>query len=341
MSKTVSSVPSESASRFWPVAAAGAVAAAAFAAGVLLAPAIAGAKEDKQHTATAKVVKAPQKKQQQIVSSEGSAHGAGDGGDQSGRQSPESAEGNGADANVVVGNEYIRNRRYSLEGNSCIIVGVGGPSGSGKTSIAVLIKKRMGPLCKVVSLSADSYYKTLPQGADPSKWNFDVPDAIDHDLLAQQLIQLKNGEAVEVPQYDFTTHKRISATTRIQGADVVIVDGIFTLHVEQVRAVCDVTMFTMEDLDVCLARRLRRDIVERGREVESVLHQYQTFVKPGFETFVRPSMQHADFIIPRARDNKIAIDMLARDITAQVQGNELPLASVGQGSPQRDNADGF
>ena len=303
---------------------------AAFAAGVLLAPKVAGGKAAAQ---TPRQTQPSNKKQQQIVSSEGAADGSG-GDDESGRQSPDS--GNGADANVVVGNEYIRNRRYSLEGNSCIIVGVGGPSGSGKTSIAVLIKKRMGPLCKVVSLSADSYYKTLPQGADPAKWNFDVPDAIDHDLLAQQLIQLKNGEAVQVPQYDFTTHKRIQATTEICGADVVIVDGIFTLHVEQVRRVCDVTMFTMEDLDVCLARRLRRDIVERGREVESVLHQYQTFVKPGFETFVRPSMQHADFIIPRARDNKIAIDMLARDITAQVQGNELPLASVGPGSPQRD-----
>jgi len=318
--------------RFWPVAAAGAVAAAAFAAGVLLAPAL----TDDKAIARAPKQKSPApKKQQQILSSEGAAHSAA--GHDSGRQSPES---NGADANVVVGNDYIRNRRYSLEGNSCIIVGVGGPSGSGKTSIAVLIKKRMGPLCKVVSLSADSYYKTLPQGADPAKWNFDVPDAIDHDLLAHQLIQLKNGEEVQVPQYDFTTHKRISATTLIQGADVVIVDGIFTLHVEQVRRVCDVTMFTMEDLDVCLARRLRRDIVERGREVESVLHQYQTFVKPGFETFVRPSMQHADFIIPRARDNKIAIDMLARDITAQVQGNELPLASVGPGSSQRDQ-EGF
>lgn len=85
------------------------------------------------------------------------------------------------------------------------------------------------------------------------------------------------------------------------------------------RSQCDVTMFTMEDLDVCLARRLRRDIVERKRDVESVLHQYQTFVKPGFETFVAPSMRHADFIIPRARDNKIAIDMLARDIVAQAQ----------------------
>ena len=94
---------------------------------------------------------------------------------------------------------------------------------------------------------------------------------------------------------------------------------LHTATVHTHREMCDVTMFTMEDLDVCLARRLRRDIVERKRDVESVLHQYQTFVKPGFETFVRPSMLHADFIIPRARDNKIAIDMLARDISAQAQ----------------------
>lgn len=102
-------------------------------------------------------------------------------------------------------------------------------------------------------------------------------------------------------------------------------------------------MFTMEDLDVCLARRLRRDILERKRDVESVLRQYQTFVKPGFETFVRPSMLHADFIIPRARDNKTAIDMLARDIAAQAQAEianfpgarpspESPAAAAGRSS---------
>ena len=86
---------------------------------------------------------------------------------------------------------------------------------------------------------------------------------------------------------------------------------------------------------MCLARRLRRDIVARGRDVESVLHQYQTFVKPGYETFIRPSMQHADFIIPRARDNKIAIDMLARDITAQVQDGGPVLPGSPRLSPSR------
>ena len=109
----------------------------------------------------------------------------------------------------------------------------------------------------------------------------------------------------QVPTYDFVHHRRTGTTTRICGSTtaVVILDGIFVLWSERVRNVCDFTIFCVEDLDVCLARRLRRDIVERGRTVESVLVQYLRFVKTGFTQFVEPTMSLADFIVPRAREN--------------------------------------
>jgi len=136
---------------------------------------------------------------------------------------------------------------------------------------------------------------------------------------------------VAVPTYNFAAHARTDVTLPISGAqvDVVIVDGIFVLHDEDVRALCDVTLFTAEDSDVCLARRLRRDIIERGRTVESVLAQYLRFVKPGYERFVAPSMQLADFVIPRARENVVAIDMLAGDVSRRVAERRSLLKPAG------------
>lgn len=215
-----------------------------------------------------------------------------------------------------------RRRKLSTEKRKAapVIVGVAGASGSGKTSIAELIAGRLeGP--RVVSISSDSYYKTLPPGTDSAHYNFDHPQSIDFDLLAEHLEKLRNGIDVEVPHYDFKTHRRVpEKTTHVSGRHtaVVIVDGIFVLWHQGVRSQCDLTIFCTEDMDVCLARRLRRDIVERGRTVESVLTQYLKFVKAGFQQFVAPTMTTADLIIPRARENVTAIDMLARDIQRRV-----------------------
>lgn len=215
-----------------------------------------------------------------------------------------------------------RRRKMSAERRRAapVIVGVAGASGSGKTSIAELIAGRLeGP--RVVSISSDSYYKTLPPGTDASHYNFDHPQSIDFDLLAEHLEKLRNGIDIEVPHYDFKTHRRVpEKTTHVSGrhTSVVIVDGIFVLWHQGVRSQCDLTIFCTEDMDVCLARRLRRDIVERGRSVESVLTQYLKFVKAGFQQFVAPTMTTADLIIPRARENVTAIDMLSRDILRRV-----------------------
>jgi len=198
-----------------------------------------------------------------------------------------------------------------------VIVGVAGASGSGKTCIASLIEQRLVGV-RVVSISSDNYYKGLKPGTNPAEVNFDHPESLDLDLLAKHLIDLREGRDVRVPEYNFSTHKRcpdeqftfISA----RETDVVIVDGIFVLAVEKLRSAFDLTLFTVEDLDVCLVRRLRRDIAERGRSLESVLLQYMLFVRPGYVNFIEPSRSCADILVPRARDNHTAIEMVRLSI---------------------------
>lgn len=187
-----------------------------------------------------------------------------------------------------------------------IIIVVGGASGSGKTTIAQELQKHL-PHHKVDSISQDSYYRSLPEGTDASTYNFDHPEAIDFDLVVQHLKDLAKGKDVEVPKYDFTTHKRLEGTRLVSKPSVVILDGIFTLSIPSVRRNCDLTVFTLEDLDICLARRLRRDLQERGRDVDSVLRQYHRFVKPGYHTFIAPSMREADLIIPRCECSRIGV----------------------------------
>jgi uridine kinase len=125
-----------------------------------------------------------------------------------------------------------------------------------------------------------------------------------------------------VPEYDFTTHKRRgqehATFVSAHDTDVVLVDGIFVLAVERLRKAFDLTLFTVEELDVCLARRLRRDMAERARSIESVLAQYLRFVRPGYVNFIEPSKNFADILVPRARDNLVAIEMVSKEISRRV-----------------------
>ncbi|KAA0155935.1 hypothetical protein FNF27_00223 [Cafeteria roenbergensis] len=198
-----------------------------------------------------------------------------------------------------------------------VILGVGGASGSGKTSMNRILSASL-PGLKVASISGDNYYIPLGEGVDPTNYNFDAPAAIDFALLAVHLRELRAGKAAEIPQYDFTTHSRLADTTRVDGVHVIIVDGIFTLAVEEIRELCDFTVFTLEDLDVCLARRLKRDISQRGRTVTDVLEQYERFVKPGYHMYVAPTMRFANLIVPRVRDNTQTLAMLVEYLRHRV-----------------------
>ena len=213
-------------------------------------------------------------------------------------------------------------RAEAAPGSGPVVVGVCGASGSGKTSLAAALASELAAAgVRATVLSCDSYYLPLPAGADAAAHNFDAPAALDLGLLAGQLAALRRGEDAAVPQYDFAAHARLAAATRVpaRATDVIVVDGLFVLADDRVAAQCDLAVFCAEDNDVCLARRLRRDVAERGRTADSVIAQYLKFVKAGFEQHVAPSMAKADLIIPRARDNTVAIAMLVRELQRRVE----------------------
>lgn len=155
-------------------------------------------------------------------------------------------------------------------------------------------------------------------------YNFDHPDAFDKDLILRTLQDLKARRNVEVPIYDFVTHARSNETHRVMSADVVIIEGILVLHMEEIRSMCNMKIFVDTDDDVRLARRIQRDVAERGRDIAGVIEQYTRFVKPSFDSFVAPSRRHADVIIPWQRgDNTVAIDILTEHIRLKLQQPDL------------------
>ena len=201
-------------------------------------------------------------------------------------------------------------------------LGIAGGSASGKTSVASRIIHELG-VPWVVLLSMDSFYKVLNKEqselARANNYNFDHPDAFDYDLMVETLTNLKKGIKVNVPIYDFTTHSRIEDTTTVYGANVVIFEGIFALYDERVRNMMDMKLFVDTDDDVRLARRLHRDITERGRDKFGVLEQYRRFVKPSFDSHIYPQMKHADVILPRGLDNVAAISLITKHISRQLK----------------------
>lgn len=192
-----------------------------------------------------------------------------------------------------------------------IIIGISGPSASGKSLLANTIVNELGS-DQVVVISEDSYYKDnshLPL-AEREKVNYDHPDSFDHLLLCKHLKRLQKGESVDIPIYSHTKHIRMPETRRIGQHAIIVLEGILLFSDEILRQVMDIRIFMSAPLDVCLARRLKRDVVERRRSFESVLHQYETTVRPMYLQFIEPSSRYADLIVPRGGENRIAIDMI-------------------------------
>ncbi len=164
----------------------------------------------------------------------------------------------------------------------------------------------------VTILNEDSYYRRRDDLSfeDRAKINYDHPDAIEHELLVEHLNELRMGRPVDVPQYDYSQHNRGSTTNRLEPATVLILEGILILHRPEVRKLLDLKVFVDVSLDICLARRLRRDINERGRSLDSVLKQYHQTVRPMFFEYIDPSKRHADLIIPRGGENESALHVL-------------------------------
>jgi uridine kinase len=191
-------------------------------------------------------------------------------------------------------------------------LGVAGGTGSGKTTVARAILDAVGA-DRIAFLEQDSYYRDVAWASheDLLRHNFDHPDALDGDLLAAHVAALKGGRAIEVPVYDFVRHRRTGATRRVEPRPVVLLEGILLFVEPALRELLDLKIYVDTDADLRLIRRLRRDLAERGRTVEEVIHQYLATVRPMHLEFVEPSKRWADLILPEGGENRVALEMVA------------------------------
>jgi uridine kinase len=198
-----------------------------------------------------------------------------------------------------------------------LVIGIAGGSGSGKTTVAQEILQRVGP-DRIAFLQHDSYYKDL-RGLPPpqrAEVNFDHPNSLETELLIEHIATLRDGKAVKVPIYDFSTHSRTTRTFTVQPRRVILVEGILIFAEPALRGMFDVKIFVDTDSDLRLIRRLERDIAERGRTAQAVIKQYQTTVRPMHLEFVEPSKRYADVIIPEGGFNAAALDMVVARVDA-------------------------
>lgn len=194
---------------------------------------------------------------------------------------------------------------------SVIIIGISGASASGKSLLANTIVNELGS-DQVVVISEDAYYKdhsNIPF-EERAKINYDHPDSIDHELLYQHLMQLSQGKGIEAPIYNHSLHIREKESRHIGQHVIVVLEGILLFVEQKLREIMDIRIFMDTALDICLIRRLKRDIKERGRSMDSVLKQYEDTVRPMYLQFIDPSKRYADLIVPRGGGNRIAIEMI-------------------------------
>jgi uridine kinase len=196
-----------------------------------------------------------------------------------------------------------------------ILIGIAGGSGSGKTLVARTIVRDLGS-DRVVIIDQDSYYKDLeaiPPGEREGR-NFDHPDAFDHELLRRHIRELLAGRPIEEPIYDYGEHRRLKETRRIGEHLIIVLEGILIFVDPELRALMDIKLFIDADADVRFIRRLRRDLIERGRSADSIIRQYEESVRPMHLQFVEPSKRWADVIIPEGGHNAVAIDLVKTKI---------------------------
>ncbi len=192
-----------------------------------------------------------------------------------------------------------------------LILGIAGGTGSGKTTVVKQILNEL-PEAEVTVISQDSYYKKNDHLSYKERCNinFDHPNAIDFELLIAQIKELKKGNVIEQPIYSFVTHNRVEDTLITHPKKVVIIEGILILTKKELRDLIDIKVFVHADSDERLIRRLKRDIQERGRDINEVLERYQSTLKPMHEEFIEPTKSYADLIIPNDTYNTVAIDIV-------------------------------
>ncbi|KAM3840281.1 uridine-cytidine kinase 2 [Vipera latastei] len=232
----------------------------------------------------------------------------------------------------MAGDSEQQPQRYRefVGGKKPFLIGVSGGTASGKSSVCAKIIQLLGQnevnhhQKQVVILSQDSFYRVLTteQKAKALKghFNFNHPDAFDNELIVQTLKKIMDGKAVQIPVYDFISHSRKEETVRVYPADVVLFEGLLVFYNEEVRDLFQMKLFVDIDPDTRLSHRVLRDISKRGRDLEQILSQYITFVKPAFEEFCLPTKKYADVIIPRGMDNVVAINLIVQHIQDILNG---------------------
>ncbi len=189
------------------------------------------------------------------------------------------------------------------------LIGITGGSGSGKSTVVRRIEE-VSSDCLLIE--QDNYYKSAPQVSNDNitAFNFDHPDAFDMDLMLSNLYDLKNGRSTLMPQYDFVTHSRKEESVLLEPKKLIIVDGLMVLYDERIRNLLDLKIYVETPADIRFIRRLKRDILERGRTMDSVIKQYTEVVRPGHYNFIEPTKEYADIIIPEGGYNENAMQVL-------------------------------
>ncbi|WP_076459341.1 uridine kinase [Limosilactobacillus caccae] len=208
-----------------------------------------------------------------------------------------------------------------------VVIGVTGGSGSGKTTVSNAIYNQLhGQAIQIIT--QDTYYNDQSEMtmAERKAVNYDHPLAFDTDLLIEQLAALRNNQAVEMPVYDYKQYTRSQETVHVEPTDVIILEGILILDDERLRDLMDIKVYVDTDDDIRIIRRIQRDMVERGRSLDSIINQYLATVKPMYHQFVEPTKRYADIIVPEGGENQVAIDLLStkiRDILVKRGHTEL------------------
>ncbi len=198
---------------------------------------------------------------------------------------------------------------------SMLIIGIAGGTGSGKTTVVNKIIERLAEK-DVTILSQDAYYRDnsdLPL-EERQKINFDHPDALEFELLAENIRKLKRGETIQQPIYSYLTCTRAADTTTIVPRKAIIVEGILILWPKELRKLMDIKIFVDCEADLRLSRVIKRDLIERGRDVHQVLHRYEETVRPSHLQFIEPTKRYADIIVPEGGNNRVAIDIITQYI---------------------------